>query len=146
MFDDVQTTLFNKGYGAYREIIQLVLDNASMISKGSEKNTAPALVMLCDIEIQRMLLHVSDISHHEPTEDEQQYIKSLIESADALKSMIPGYSKFYWHMTPGNYTLVEPHLKKMTQEIPAALAVAVELEKKKAGAEKTFIADFIVQV
>ena len=53
--------------------------------------------------------------------------------------MIPGYSKFYWHMTPGNYTLVEPHLKKMTQEIPAALAVAVELEKKKAGAAQSVI-------
>ena len=55
MFNDKQEKLFNKGYGAYRNIIKLVMDHADLLGQDKDES-APAIVMLADMEIQKMLL------------------------------------------------------------------------------------------
>lgn len=106
MFNENQSKLFNQGYGAYREILQIIIDNVKNMPSNDD-NTIPALVLMADVEIQKMLLDISSCQQYALTEDEQIYIKSLIESSEALKTLIPGYSKFLRDMTPANYNNVK---------------------------------------
>ena len=128
MFNDKQEKLFNKGYGAYRKIIQMVIDHADLLGQ-EKKEAVPAIVMLVDMELQKMLLDISSCEKEAPTEEEQQYIKSMIESSDALKGIVPGYGRFYRNVTPENYLEIKERFDEMSQDVPLALGLAVELQK-----------------
>ena len=128
MFDNKQKMLFNTGYRAYRKIIQMVIDHADLLGQEG-KDSASALVMLTDIELQKMLLDISLCEKESPTEEEQEFIKSMIESSDALKGIVPGYRRFYRYMTPDNYLSIKKKFEEMSQDVPIALGLAVELKK-----------------
>lgn len=128
MFDEKQTKLFNQGYGAYLRILQRIKDNAEELGQDKE-NAISAILMMADLEIQKMLLDISSCDEEAPTEEEQIYIKSLIESSETLKEMIPGYGLFYRNMTPANYQIVKGKFDELSQDIPFALGMAIELKK-----------------
>lgn len=131
MLNSEQSELFNKGYGAYRDILKLLVDNADKLHQGNDDTTIPALIMMADMEIQKILLDISSCEKYALTDDEQVYIKSLVESSEALKAIIPGYGKFYRNMTPVNYSAVKERFDELSnQEVPLALGLAVELQKK----------------
>ena len=130
MLNSEQSELFNKGYGAYREILKLLSDNADKLHMGEDDNTIPTLIMLADMEIQKMLLDISSCDEHAPTEDEQTYIKSLVESKELLKALIPGYSRFIRSMTPLNYASVKEKFNELSNDVPLAMGLAVELHKQ----------------
>lgn len=128
MFNDKQEKLFNKGYGAYRNIIKLVMDHADLLGQDKDES-APAIVMLADMEIQKMLLDISSCEKETPTEEEQQFIKSMIESSDALKGIVPGYGRFYRNMSPENYLAIKEKMDELSHDVPLALGLAVNLQK-----------------
>ena len=141
MFDEKQTKLFNQGYGAYRRILQRIIDNAEVL--GQEKGESIAvIVMMADMEIQKMLLDISSCDEESPTEDEQLYIKSMIESSDLLKGMIPGYGLFYRNMTPANYHIVKDKFEELSQDVPLALGLAIELQKRGIDCVKAVVDDY----
>lgn len=130
MLNAEQSELFNKGYGAYRDILKLLVDNADKLHQEDDDSTIPALIMMADMEIQKILLDISSCEQYALTEDEQSYIKSLVESSEALKALIPGYGKFYRNMTPANYCAVKERFDELSsQDVPLALGFAVELQK-----------------
>jgi len=130
MLNTEQSELFNKGYGAYRDILKLLVDNVDKLHQSNDDSTIPALIMMADMEIQKILLDISSCDQYALTEDEQAYIKSLVESSEALKALIPGYGKFYRNMTPANYGVVKESFDELSnQEVPLALGLAVKLQK-----------------
>ena len=142
MLSSGQSELFNRGYGAYRNILELLAENADKLSTDDDGNTMPALVMLADMEIQKMLLDISSCDEYSPTEDEQDYIKSLIESTDALKALIPGYGRFYHNMTPANYARIKEKFDELSKDVPLALGLAVELQKQGIPCVDRIIGDY----
>ena len=129
MFDKRQFELFNKGYGAYRRIIKKIIENVEILDP-KKKDSSHVLLMLAEIEIQKILLDISLCDEKVPTEEEQLYIKSIIESSDALYKLIPGSRKFYRNMTPADYHIVKSKFDELSYDIPLALIIAIELEKK----------------
>ena len=141
MFDEKQTKLFNQGYGAYLRILQRIKDYAGELGQDKEKAIS-AILMMTDLEIQKMLLDISSCDEEAPTEEEQIYIKSLIESSEALKEMIPGYGLFYRNMTPANYQIVKDKFDELSQDIPFALGMAIKLKKSGVDCLEEVLSDY----
>lgn len=141
MFDEKQKRLFNQGYGAYREIVSFCADNISVLHKDDAPSARAALVVMSDLQLQRMLFNLSDFPNNTLTEAEQTFIKSIIESSSLLKNFISGYGKFYRHMTPENYSAIAEQLEKETNEIHIAMVVATKIAPEKRQAAVSMILD-----
>ena len=139
MFDDKQKRLFNQGYGAYREIVSFCMENISLLDKEDEPSARAALVVMCDMQLQRLLFDISNFPNIELTEAETTFIKSIIESSSFLKNLVPGYSKFYRHMTPDNYKAISEQLKTDTSDIHIAMAIAIKMDSTKRDKAATLV-------
>lgn len=139
MFDEKQKRLFNQGYGAYREIVSFCIENISILDKEDEPSARAALVVMCDMQLQRLLFDISDFPNTELTDAETTFVKSIIESSSFLKNFVPGYGKFYRHMTADNYKAISEQIKKDTADIHIAMAIAVKMDSAKRDEAATLV-------
>lgn len=141
MFDEKQKRLFNQGYGAYRDITSFCVDNISILHKEDEPSARAALIVMSDLQLQRLLFNISDFPNNTLTDAEQTFVKSIIESSSFLKNFISGYGKFYRHMTPDNYHAISEQLQKETNEIHIAMTIATQLDAAKRQAAVSTVLD-----
>ena len=130
MFDEKQKRLFNQGYGAYRDIISFCIENILILHDEDDDSARAALIVMCDLQLQKLLFNVSNFPSKELTDAEKTFIKSIIESSSFLKEFINGYSKFYRNMTENNYYAISEHFEEV-DELHIAVLIATKLDPEK---------------
>lgn len=126
MLDAKQNKLFKLGYRAYQRIYAFCIENMDSLFENEDKGTRIAIVMLSDIEVQYILLEIADCSHYDLTDSEQTFVRSIVESGEMLKSMIPGYGRFIRKMTSSNYHTVKNEFERRVSDIPLSLVFAAK--------------------
>lgn len=125
MFDSNQTRAFKKAYENYRTILRFLENNKDMIE--IYKDSFQEVVKAADLEIQRMLLDVSQLEKCDLNDSGKEFIKEIIESPEYLKKTIPGYFKFYRNMTSVSYQSFYDALVEQTNDILIGVRTAIKL-------------------
>ena len=57
------------------------IENISILDKEDEPSARAAIVVMCDMQLQRLLFDISDFPNTELTDAETTFVKSIIESS-----------------------------------------------------------------
>ncbi|MBR4667817.1 MAG: AAA family ATPase [Butyrivibrio sp.] len=128
MLSNTQANKFNEAYENYRFLRGFIIENADMSEGGTED--IKKLLLNTDLELQMSLCDISALDTQEMNAAEQEFIKSLIESAELLKTSIPGYAKFFRHMTSEEYRKFSEKIGSSFSEILTGVRVAIELKER----------------
>ena len=127
MFSYTQKKHFHRAYENYIFLREFILDNADLSEEGAAE--AEKLLMHADLELQLSLCDISSLDTGEITEQEKEFMQSLIESVDALKSQIPGYVRFYRSMTGEEYLKLKKSARLPENGVLIGVKIALRLKE-----------------
>lgn len=137
--NEKEQAIFNASYKEYRNIIKYITayysdENGNLPEDKDAFIEYKAAILTMDIYIQRMLCEIA-ITDDAISDAEKNFITSIIDNADDIASLIPGYKNFIRDITVEKYQDFANRTQDVIKEIPSAVIIAISKDTKGQTAE-----------